>query len=550
MSFDDAARDWARILGPDRVLTDPADRARYARTTQAFAATPRAVVLPATTAEVAEVVRVAAREGVGLHPISTGKNWGMGAASPMSDDHVVVDLHGMDAILEIDEELGYAVVQPGVTQGQLAARLEELGSRWILDTTASARDTSLLGNIVDRGDAFGRLSDRYANCAGLEVVLGDGTVLDTGYAHYDCGPLRHAHKWGVGPALDGLFSQSNLGVVTRLAMWLSPKPEHVLGVILHFRDPALPAVIDGLRALRQRGVIDCAPHIYNGLRVAGPSAVSREGAFDLEAERAASGRSFDWLASFALYGTRAQTRVAMRLVAKTLRGHAKVVSFSRRSVRVFGWAAKLFEMIRLRGLAGVCRANARGLGVLLDSFSGMPNDGPVSGVAASSRHLEPGATPTPDLLAYPDLGMYWLTHAAPLRGQDAAAAAALIRETLRVFRVPPHLTFTPVSARALLLNVTIYFDRDDPARRDAAHRCQDVLSERLGAAGYPPFRAGVHGARHLASAGNFWPIVQRIRAALDPAGILSPGRYDPLRSPSLRRPENSDTVDAQPTKAV
>jgi 4-cresol dehydrogenase (hydroxylating) flavoprotein subunit len=115
--FEAACEDWRARLGADAVLRDRDVLRRYGRTTLPDAP---AVLLPRSTEQVVLAVRMASARQVPLYPISRGKNWGWGDACPVTPGQVVLDLSRMDRIVEIDAELGYAVIQPGVTQGQLA----------------------------------------------------------------------------------------------------------------------------------------------------------------------------------------------------------------------------------------------------------------------------------------------------------------------------------------------------------------------------------------------------------------------------------------------
>ena len=81
-----------------------------------------------------------------------------------------------------------------------------------------------MGNILERGVGLSPYSDRFAHACALEVVLPDGRLLHTGLGAYGNAQAEHLYSYGCGPVLDGLFSQANLGIVTRLTFWLMPKP--------------------------------------------------------------------------------------------------------------------------------------------------------------------------------------------------------------------------------------------------------------------------------------------------------------------------------------
>jgi 4-cresol dehydrogenase (hydroxylating) len=232
-------------LGAEHVRVDEACLASFGRSTGPADIRPLAVVRPKDTAEVQEVVRIAARFGLALHAISRGRNWGYGDACAAGPGQVVVDLGRMDRIVEVDRELGYCVIEPGVTQGQLAAYLREQGTGLWMDATGAGPDASLVGNTLDRGFGHTPYGDHVANTCGMDVVLADGRLLRTGYGHYEGAKAARAYRYGVGPSLDGLFQQSGLGIVTRIGLWLMPEPEAFAGYFIRVpKDEDLEEVID------------------------------------------------------------------------------------------------------------------------------------------------------------------------------------------------------------------------------------------------------------------------------------------------------------------
>src|SRR5688572_24875655 len=115
-------------LGSEAVDTAPDTLARYGENLLPGGnRLPAGVVYPSSAEQVQAVVRAANQHKVPLWPISTGENRGLGLKSPVRPGQVVVDLgKRMNRIVEIDETLAYAVVEPGVTYAQL---YEELGGR-------------------------------------------------------------------------------------------------------------------------------------------------------------------------------------------------------------------------------------------------------------------------------------------------------------------------------------------------------------------------------------------------------------------------------------
>ena len=210
--YDTALTAWSTVLGPDNVVTEaPALRAAETGT---FLSTHRipAIIRPGSRQEVQECLRIANRCDTPVYPISSGRNWGYGSRMPPADGCVLMDLGRMNRIVDFSESLAYVTVEPGVTQAQLFAFLAERGSNLWMDATGASPQCSLIGNTVDRGFGHTPYGDHIAHVCGLEVVLPTGDVVETGFARFPSAQAAPVYRWGVGPALDGLFSQSNYGI--------------------------------------------------------------------------------------------------------------------------------------------------------------------------------------------------------------------------------------------------------------------------------------------------------------------------------------------------
>ncbi len=114
-SADAAVSEWITTLGEKAVAHDPGTLDKYARTTQAKATRPCCILYPERTEDVQALVEIASDHGVPVYPISCGKNWGYGDACAPTDGAAIVDLGRMNRILEVNTELAYCVVEPGVT---------------------------------------------------------------------------------------------------------------------------------------------------------------------------------------------------------------------------------------------------------------------------------------------------------------------------------------------------------------------------------------------------------------------------------------------------
>lgn len=190
------------------------------------ARTPEAVVFPRSREEVAAVLRFAGERGVPVVPYGAGSSL-EGQTIPLRGG-ISLDTSRLDRVVEVRPDDFVARVEPGVTHGALNARLAEHGLHFPVDP---GWDASLGGMAAT--NASGTNAVRYGamrdQVLGLEVVLGDGTVMRTGGL---------ALKSSAGYNLTALFvgSEGTLGVITELTLRLYPVPERVLAARAGFPD--------------------------------------------------------------------------------------------------------------------------------------------------------------------------------------------------------------------------------------------------------------------------------------------------------------------------
>ncbi|MDP6490997.1 MAG: FAD-binding oxidoreductase, partial [Kiritimatiellia bacterium] len=214
---------WREVLGTEAVIADAEGLEAY---TGSLCATERdvpCVLRPDSADGVREVVRIANQFKTPLYPVSCGAQWGMGSRLPVRGGAAIVDLSRMNRIIEINEEHHYAVVEPGVTQGQLIDHIRQNGLKLMLNVTGSTSTTSLIGNAMDRG--VGYFDSRADGISNMSVVLGNGKTVQTGFGHFEGAKTSNLYPHGIGPSLDGLFPQGNFGIVVSACIDLMPEPE-------------------------------------------------------------------------------------------------------------------------------------------------------------------------------------------------------------------------------------------------------------------------------------------------------------------------------------
>ncbi|HKV04205.1 MAG TPA: FAD-binding oxidoreductase [Candidatus Acidoferrales bacterium] len=258
--FSDALSQFAGAVGKDWVFTSEDDVDLYRDSYSPFwhedeEPIPAAAVAPDGVEQVQKVVRIANRYKIPLWTISTGKNLGYGGSAPLLGGTVVLDLKRMDRILEVNDKNHYALVEPGVSYFDLYRYIQEKGLKVWIDP-ADPGWGSLIGNAVDRGGGRTPMRDHFDAHCGMEVVLSNGEVLRTGMGALPGSKTWQQYRYGFGPYVDGIFSQSNFGVVTKMGFWLFPEPEaYLTGVVtVPKRDDLIPLVA-GLAYLMNSGIV-------------------------------------------------------------------------------------------------------------------------------------------------------------------------------------------------------------------------------------------------------------------------------------------------------
>ena len=526
-----AIHEWIEAIGAANVLADDVTLERYARTTQDQGTRPMCVLYPRSTADVRAVVRIAAAHGVVVYPISRGQNWGYGDACAPTPGAAIIDLSRMNRIIEVNTELAYAVIEPGVTQQQLYDYLREHKTGLWPDSTGAGHDASLVGNTLDRGFGHTRYGDHFLSACGMEIVLADGRVLNTGFGHYPNARAARVYRYGVGPFLDGVFCQSNFGIVTQIGIWLMPEPEAFAFFFIKVdRDENLLPLIDCLRPLRMNGLLQSAVHIGNDLRI-----LSATGRYPWkeagnqtplpEAVRLRlreAGGVGAWNVGGSLTGTKAHVRASRTALRRAVGSLGKVVFVNDAKLALGEFAARCLRAV---GLGKRLQAQLQALRHNYGLLKGIPTDEPLLGAQWRLRHPPEGAPVSP---LDAGCGLMWISPVLPMTGHDAATLLRIAGPILTQFGFDLLITFTLITERAMIAILNVAFDKAESSETNRARYCYDALTDALIAGGYIPYRVGLHGMSKIRQDGDvFWEVATQIKRTLDPNDIIARGRYVP-----------------------
>ncbi len=235
----------AALVGGDAVLTGEA-AAPYCKDWRGrYSGTALAVVFPADTQQLSEVVKLCVAQSVAIVP--QGGNTSLcGASVPLADgsQQIVINLSRMNRIRVLDAVNYTMTVEAGCKLAELYTAAENAERLFPLGLTAIAPHCEIGGNLSTNAGGIGVL--RYGSARdlvlGLEVVLPDGRIW---------GGLRSLRKDNTGYDLKHLFmgAEGTLGIITAAVLKLFPRPKSVATACIAVRDPAAAvALLSHLRA--------------------------------------------------------------------------------------------------------------------------------------------------------------------------------------------------------------------------------------------------------------------------------------------------------------
>jgi glycolate oxidase len=249
-------RELRAALGPDNVLVAPEDLLVYEYDFGLDRAAPDLVVVPSTTQQVAEIVRIARRHGLPLTPRGAGTGIS-GGAVPVQGGIVLV-LTRLNHILEVDYENRVVLVEPGVVNLDVTVRVRDDGYLFAPDPS-SQKASTIGGNVANNaGGPHCLASGVMANhVLGLEVVLEDGEIVWLGGAAPDR-PGYDLTGFVVG-------SEGTVGIVTKALLRLTRAPEAVRTFLAVFDsvDAASASVSDVIAA----GIVPAALEMMDQLLI-------------------------------------------------------------------------------------------------------------------------------------------------------------------------------------------------------------------------------------------------------------------------------------------
>ena len=233
-----------------------------------------AAVAPDSVDQVQAIVKIANKYKIPLYPISTGKNLTYGGPAPTYTGSVVLDLKRMNKIITVDDKRNFCLVEPGVSYFDLYRYIKDKGLKLWIDCPDPGWG-SPIGNALEHGVGYTTTNhrDHFGSHCGMEVVTPTGDLMRTGRGALPNADSWQDYRYGVGPYIDGLFSQSNFGIVTKMGFWLYPMPETWLtGTVSVPRYADLGPLLENVSYLEDSQLMTGQPIYSSPVGAGGPDA--------------------------------------------------------------------------------------------------------------------------------------------------------------------------------------------------------------------------------------------------------------------------------------
>lgn len=428
-------------------------------------------ILPNNVKEVQKILQITHKNNIKLVVQSQGKDWGY---TTIKENDIVLNLCNMNNIIEYHEKLAYMIVEPGVTFQQAYEFLKQQKSNLMITTSNGPPNGSILATTLLRGVGKGMNGDLFNYCCNLEAVLNSGKIIRTGFGVYPNAVAQNVHRYGNGPALDGILSQSDIAVVTKMTIWLTPKPAYFS--VFTFRlntDTQIRKFIPTVRYLKMNRIIESNFLLANRYRMLAlkyqfPWALTQKIPLDskvVDKLMEPVGMPEKWLATSIIYE---QSKELVRAKQNIIETYLNPIVTNLQFVNEedIKNPSKYIGDITNTPLFGVPTDNAMRL-LYWRKKMPMPKD----------------VDPDRD-----NCGVYWINGVIPLEEKLIQTALKIAEKLFKKYAFEPNMGVNFVSERAVYLIGMILFDKDISQEEIRAKECYEKMVSEFSKLGIYPFK--------------------------------------------------------------
>lgn len=524
------------------VISGDAASQNYGKTTFSLPIELDGAIVVKHASVIASVLTLANELGFHLFPVSSGNNWGYGSVQDFKTTKpcIVLDLAQLNQIIPVDKELGLITVQPGVTQQMLYEFLSKEDWQYMTPVTGAGPNCSILSNALERGYGITPRTDHFLAVNALKAFLPHPQLCNTQYqsATSDMDGsgndfIDKTYKWGLGPYIDGIFTQSNFAIVTEVTIRLARKPKYFSAFYLQIHDSnhfekAIELIRDFLQEFE--GTVGSI-NLMDRRRLVSMTAqnpnspekhlvMTEKQISDIATQK----RLPEWIAVGSLYGPKPIVEFAKKQFRLKASNLGKIYFSDSLLMKLAKVLAKL--PLPNNNIVDGIKQQLKSLDEGMEIMQGKPNQ--VALPLAYWRN--PRITPDKSQKLLPDrdhCGLLWYAPLLPMNPTKLKAFVNFIRKTTPKFGIEPLITFTNLRHDCIDATVPLVFDLHNTEARKLAHQCLNELISEGNNLGYVPYRLDTTQQMKLDPQAIFWQTTSIIKQALDPNNVISPGRYNP-----------------------
>ena len=489
---------------------------------------------------IGRLLTLANRHDFCIYPISSGKNWGYGSFQfdVNNKAKIILDLSRLKQITATDKNLGLITIQPGVTQQDLFDFLTQHDWHYMTPVTGAGPSCSIIGNALERGYGITPRTDHFAAVNAIKAYIPHPlycenryesaiSALDTSSEDF----IDKTFKWGLGPYLDGIFSQSSLGIVSEMTIRLAPLPKSFCSFYIkipsHMNFPnALDLIKDTLQEFE--GIVGSI-NLMDRRRLVSMTSKNPNGASSHQTmteeqvtQLAKTHKLPEWMIVGSIYGN----KEIVKATKKCIRGKAKTIGSAYFSDSIIMTMANKILSLPLPELniIKILRDQLKSLQEGTDIMLGKPNQ--VALPLAYWRNPRVDGDKSKTLNPAKDgCGLLWYAPLIPMKKASIEIFIQFVRSTCPKYGIEPLITFTNLRHDCIDSTVPIVFNLEDPKAVESAHNCLDELIKGGREFGFVPYRLNTEQQKKLNFTPVFWQTARLIKESLDPNNILHPERY-------------------------
>lgn len=483
---------FREALGSSNVIVDGPTLSAHEKATFVTHQRVPMVLTPGNVQDLMKCLAIANEFRLPLYPISRGKNWGYGSKVPVNDGCAIVSLHRLNDISGFNERLGYVTVEPGVTFNQLQEFLIGEGANLFINAPGSTPEASIIGNVMERGICMGPVNSRMDQIISMEVLMANGQLIKTGM------PGDSAHRWRLGPSLEGLFTQSNLGIVTNLTIALNHIPayhQQCYATIKHLDE----SCIQLFQECKAKKMVDTGISIFNDYKI-----LSAEGQFPFD-KTSTTPLPDDLKDAITVDYNHAEWFVQM--------------SISAESMTSLNAKREVLEQLLLPCVGSM-------------EFSEINEENPMysnrDNFSAQSMYWRK-KQPLPEELSPEQdrCGVLWHGVVVPFESDRIRKVIDTAKSVILKHSFEPSISLQCNDHLVVHIVMSIIYDMETPEHNDMAVRCHDQLYREMEMLGCYPYRLGINS---MDKPGSMFEdtaqMIKQLKQLFDPNDILAPGRYD------------------------